>query len=444
MSSFTKSRREFLKKGATVGASLPLVLSANSYASILGANDRLNVAVVGVNGRGKALLQAASLLENTRITHICDVDSRALESGLKLAQEKTGKAAKGIKDYRKLLENKNLDAVLIATPDFWHAPMAIMAARAGKHVYVEKPCSHNPHEGELLIKTQLDTNRVIQMGNQQRSARTSMEAIQMIREGVIGRAYYGKSWYANTRGPIGRGKVADVPKWLDYELWQGPVPRRPFKDNLIHYNWHWFWHYGTGETCNNATHELDICRWALDVDYPTRVTSSGGRYHYDDDWEFYDTQNVSFEYGGGKTITWEGLSCNGLSRYNRGRGAIIQGTEGSILLDRNGYIHYDKKGKVIKEVKEKVKSATTDTVGAGGLDGYHMQNFADAIRKGVQQRSPIDEGHKSVLMCHLGNIAQRMETSLRLDPTNGHILDNPAAMRLWSREYEPGWEPKTW
>ena len=238
------------------------------------------------------------------------------------------------------------------------------------------------------------------------------------------------------------GKETAVPGWLDWELWQGPAPRRKFKNNIVHYNWHWFWNWGTGEINNNGTHEMDICRWALGVEYPVRVSSSGGRFHFKDDWEFYDTQIANFEFEGGKMITWEGMSCNSYKINGLGRGATIHGTKGTILLIRNYYHAFDLKGKKIKEQYEKQKSATTNTVGAGGLDGYHMNNFMNAIRVGEKQNSPIVEGHKSNLMCHLGNISQKLGRTLQTDAKSGRILKDKEAMQMWGREYEKGWEPK--
>ena len=434
------SRRNFMKSSALAAAGLPLAMSAQSYKDIIGANDRMNVAVVGMKGRGQALAKAIANVDNSRIRYICEVDSEVMERALGQVKEWTGKKAKGEKDIRKVLEDKNVDAILIAAPDHWHAPMALMALKAGKNVYVEKPCGHNPQEGEMLVEAQKKYGHIVQMGNQQRSAPTSIEAVQMIREGAIGTPYFGKAWYSNTRGSIGKGKAVPVPAHLDYDLWQGPAPRKPYQDNLIHYNWHWFWHWGTGEICNNACHEVDVCRWALGVDYPIRVTSAGGRYQFNDDWEFYDTQVASWDFDDNKTITWEGHSCNGIMHHNRGRGALIRGTEGSILLDRNGYIYYDKRGKVVKEAKEQAPSATTNTVGAGALDTYHMKNFAAAIRVGEKQNSHILEGHKSVVMCHLGNIAHEHGGMIAVNPKNGRIKDNPKAMKMWGREYEPGWE----
>ena len=434
------NRRSFVKKSAAGAVGLSMAFSAKSYASILGANDRLNFAAVGVHGRGKALIAAVAATKNSSLSAICDVDKREFDITGKLVNEKFGKQPDTYTDIRKLLEKDDIDAILIATPEHWHAPMALMGVQAGKHVYVEKPCSHNPQEGEMLVEAQKKFGKVIQMGNQQRSAPTSQQAIKDIREGLIGKAYYGKAWYSNNRKSIGVGKSVPVPEWLDWELWQGPAPRMDYKDNYVHYNWHWFWNWGTGEINNNGTHEIDICRWALGVDFPKTVASSGGRFHFDDDWEFYDTQIVNYEFEGGKMISWEGRSCNGFHQYKRGRGATIHGTEGTVMLDRNGYVAYDLSGKVIKEMKEEAESATTDTVGAGNLDALHMRNFAGAIREGEKQNSPIDEGHVTNLLCHLGNISQKVGRVLQTDTSDGKIKKDKGAMKYWSREYASGWE----
>lgn len=436
------SRKDFIKQMALGGAGLTLGLSAKSYGNIIGANEQLNFAVVGLNGRGKAHMRAINQTPNANLTHLCDVDSRVLQEAQKMASSDLGINAETEIDFRNLLDNSDVDVITIATPDHWHAPMTLMGVDADKHVYVEKPCSHNPHEGELLIQAQQKhSDLVIQMGNQQRSAPTSIQAIQDIQEGIIGEPYLGKAWYSNRRGPIGSAANAPVPEWLNWELWQGPAPREAFEDIWVHYNWHWNWNWGTGEINNNGTHEIDICRWALGVDYPIRVTSSGGRYHYNDAWEFYDTQVANFEFEDDKMITWEGKSCNPFEYHDRGRGATIHGTKGTVLLDRNGYYAWDLEGKQVKQLTEKEKSATTDTVGAGNLDVLHMINFVDAIQTGAEQHSPINEGHKSNLLCHLGNIAQENGGALETDPRDGKITDNSKAMKMWSREYAQGWKP---
>lgn len=211
----------------------------------------------------------------------------------------------------------------------------------------------------------------------------------------------------------------------------------------IHYNWHWFWHWGTGEALNNGTHEVDICRWALAVDWPTRVTSNGGRYHFEDDWETPDTQVINWDFADRKTISWEGRSCNKYPVEGLERGAMVYGTKGAVLLDTNNYTVFDEKKKVVKEIKEKAEADLTNTVSSTGmrLDQLHFVNFLEAIRTGKALNSPITEGHKSVTMLHLGNIAWRVGRELHCDPANGHILKDSQAMKLWRREYERGWAP---
>lgn len=437
----TTSRRGFIKKTAVTGTGLAMGFSAKSYNRILGANDRINFGFAGLNGRGNALMAAVKETTNAEIVALCDVDSKVLEKVKGKAKEKMGASTTAYKDYRKMLASKDIDAFAIATPDHWHAPMAIDGVKAGKHVYVEKPCCHNPAEGELLVKAQQKYGMQVQMGNQQRSGAVTQQAIQLIHEGLLGEVYHGKAWYANTRGSIGRGKIVDVPEHLDWDLFQGPAPRVHYRDNLVHYNWHWFWNWGTGESNNNGTHEMDICRWALGVEYPIKTNSSGGRFQFKDDWQFYDTQIVNFEFPGNKMITWEGRSCNGLNFRGRGRGVTIHGTKGSMLIDRNGYIHYDLKGKVIEEVKEQKASATTNTVGRGSLDDLHMANLCNGIRKGEMLNSPIEDGNKSNLMPHLANIAQECNAIIHTDPDTGHIIGHKKAQSMWARDYEPGWEP---
>jgi len=313
--------------------------------------------------------------------------------------------------------------------------------QAGKHVYVEKPCGHNAREGELLVEAQRKHQRVVQMGTQQRSAPRSIDVVQAIKEGAIGQPYLGRAWYANTRATIGRGKVAPVPANLDYELWQGPAPHTPYHDNVVHYNWHWFHRWGTGEICNNGTHEIDIARWALGVSYPTRVTSVGGRYHFADDWEFPDTQEACFEFAGGKTIIWQGQSCNGLNTYGRERGTAILGTGGSVVMDRDGYTIYDLKEKVVKSSLAAHAGDGLNISADDDMTALHIDNFVDATRSGVALHQPIEEGAKSVLLGHLGNIAQSTGRALRVDATSGRITGDEEAMKLWQREYAAGWAP---
>lgn len=441
MSTSNVSRRDFIKKTALVGAGLGLASSFSvAKGSVLGANDRVNVAVMAARSRAAVLARTFAEVRGTHVKSIFDVDNRPLAGLAATVAEKQGRRPETGTDFRRALEDPDVDALVIAAPDHWHAAATVMALKAGKHVYVEKPGSHNPGEAELIVNAQKRYNKVVQMGNQQRSAPESIQAMRDIAEGIIGEPYYAKAFYANPRDTIGRGRIAPVPDWLDYELWQGPAPRTPYRDNIIHYNWHWFWKWGTGEALNNGTHEYDIARWALGVTYPKRISSMGGRYHFDDDWEFYDTQNVNFEFPGGKMINWEGRSANGFQFYERGRGTTIHGTKGTILIDRTGYIVYDLENKEIKRVKVAEPTDQLDTVGGGDMTDLHIDNFAKAITRGEKLASPIDEGQISVIALHLANISNYVGRSLNLNPLNGRIIGDSEAMSMWNRRYEPGWE----
>ncbi|MGB2867592.1 MAG: Gfo/Idh/MocA family oxidoreductase [Bacteroidota bacterium] len=436
-----RSRRAFLKNVAIGTAGLAVGLNARSYSRIIGANNRINFAVIGLHGRGYAHMESIRANKDTGLTYVCDVDARDLDKFAMESGKKFGQTPTKVKDFRRLLESKDVDVITIATPEHWHAPMAIMGLQAGKHVYVEKPCSHNPREGELLVQAQKKYGKLVQMGNQQRSSPHTIEIIKKIKDGLIGRAYFGKGWYDNTRKSIGIGKVVPVPEYLDWDLWQGPAPRRPYKDNIHPYNWHWFWHWGTGETLNNGTHEVDLCRWALGVDYPKRITSSGGRYHFKDDWEFYDTLVTSYEYDD-VMITWESMSCQGKQYYNRGRGVTIHGTEGTVLIDRGGYEVYTLDDKKIEEFHIKNDSTTQDLLSADSMTDDHFRNLVNAIRDGENLHSPIEEGNISVTILQLSNLAWKFNRTLTLNQQDGHIVGDPKAMELWGREYEKGWEPK--
>lgn len=433
------TRREFVTGLAASG--LAAGATAKSYARIAGANDRLNFAVIGLNSRAYAHL--SSLRANkaaARITHVCDVDATILSKFAAATEKEMGEAAAAERDFRKILQNKDVDAITIATPDHWHAPMAIAGLQAGKHVYVEKPCSHNPAEGALLVAAQKKYGKLVQMGTQQRSSRHTIEAIERIRAGEIGRPYMAKAWYSNTRKTIGQGKEAAVPATLDWDLWQGPAPHTPYRDNVHPYNWHWFRNWGTGETLNNGTHEVDVCRWALGVDFPKRVTASGGRYQFQDDWQFYDTLVTSFEYDD-KMLTWEGKSCQGMRYYGRDRGSAILGTTGTVVVDRGGYEIYDLNGKKTSEKKAGEAESSADLVGRDSMTDNHFANFVDGVRKGAKLNAPIEVGNVAVTMLQISNIAWIKQREMHLDAKDGKILNDAEAMKLWDRDYEKGWEP---
>jgi predicted dehydrogenase len=382
-----------------------------------------------------SLARTFSGTPGVQVKYLCEADANRLSAGLKSFKSFAGDLDYEVhttRDFRDILGDPEVDAFVCAAPNHWHAPASIMACNAGKHVYVEKPCSHNPWEGEMLVKAARKNNRCVQMGNQRRSGEAQQEAIKMIHEGLLGRVYYSRSWYANLRGDIGKGTPADVPPNIDYELWQGPAPRQPFTSNRLHYNWHWVWHYGNGELGNNGIHSIDLSRWGLQVDYPIRAISSGGRYRFDDDQQTADTHIVSFEFEDDKQIIWEGLSCNRMGMDGGAFGVSFHGEKGNIKYDSWGYSLHDEKGREQKRVDGQA------------ADAAHIANFVEAIRTDNPSmlNSEIEEGHKSTMLCHLGNIAHRTGDALVCDPSNGHVIGNEEAMKLWKRDYEPGWEPE--
>jgi predicted dehydrogenase len=439
------SRKEFLKKASIGSAGLALGtfgMTAKSYSNILGANDRVNFAIIGLHSQGKVHIKAISKMPNARIKYLCDVDSRILKNSASMAKKLTGQTIETNTDFRRLLEKEDLDAISIVTPDHWHTPMTILGVKSGKHVYVEKPCSHNPAEGKMLIRAQQKyPELLIQMGNEERSDPVIIEAIQLIDNGIIGRPYFAKAWYDNDRKSIGFGTPSPVPDELDWNLWQGPAPRRDYESIWVPYNWHWFWNWGTGEICNNGIHELEVCRWALGVNHPTKVNSSGGRYAYNDDWQFYDTQVASFEFDEKKMISWEGRSCNPFPSNNHSRGSLIFGTKGSILITRNEYIVYNMDNEVVKKKKNKNTSNGVKIVGSVYLEMLHLMNFVEAIKGKEAPNEPIQMGASTTLLCHLGNIAQATGRTLNINRASGKIENDSEAMDLWGREYEPGWKP---
>ena len=422
-------RRKFLGNSAAGSAAVGLGLSAARANGSESPNEKIIVGIMGLR-RGRRLASLFAEQPNVEIRYVCDVDSLRAEVCAEDISSADGKKPQAITDFRRILDDKQVDALVCAAPNHWHAPATIFGCSADKHVYVEKPCSHNPYEGELMVQAARKYNRAVQVGTQRRSSEGIRHAIAKLHEGVIGRVYLVRCWYDSTRGSIGLGKLVNVPPHIDYDLWQGPAPRRPYRDNVVHYKWHWRWHWGNGELGNNGVHSLDLARWGMNVDFPIRVTSSGGRYHFEDDQETPDTHTVCYEFEGRRSITWQGMSCN-----KHGSGFVtFYGDQGSLELSGNGsHTTFDRSDKKIEEV---------DGVSHGLTE--HITNFLQAIRenKPLELSAKVLDGHKSALLCHLGNIAHRTGRALNCASENGHILNDQQAMDLWSREYDQAFEPK--
>lgn len=444
----SSNRRDFLKK-VTAGAagvavsSSAMGMSARSYGRIIGANERINVAIIGLGRRLGAYVEPfAQKDNNVELAYLCDVMKNQRENAAKRFSEKLDYKPKLENDIRKVIDDKNVDAIMNATPDHWHAPGAIMAIKGGKHVYVEKPCSHNMNESELLVAAQKKYNKVVQMGNQQRSSDHTISIIKEIHDGIIGTPYKALAFYTNTRGEVPVQKKTAVREGLDWELFQGPAPRREYTEETWNYNWHWYgWDYGTGETGNNATHELDVARWALQVEYPTRVDVQAEKRHFvNDGWEMYDTMFATFNFGNNTVINWDGKSRNGYDTYGGGRGTIIYGSEGSVFIDRGKYILYDRNGKMIKDNKSSSNEAGTALGGGGDMTTSHVVNWFDTIRGKGKLNSHIAEGVISQAMVHYSNVVYRIGKGFDIDDVSGRMYDRDA-MKLWGRDYAPGWKP---
>ncbi|QIF00860.1 Gfo/Idh/MocA family oxidoreductase [Roseimicrobium sp. ORNL1] len=422
------NRRTLLTQGTAAGAAVAL----SSFNIVRGAEQpgkKLKVAVVAL-GRGMGHVSALLTLPDVEIAYLAEVDPKRLERGLKVVADKQQVSCQGVRDFRKILEDKSVDAVFIATPNFWHTPMALMAMQAGKHVYVEKPGSQNPREAEMIVEASKKYNRLVQMGNQRRT--WMKDAIDALHGGAIGEAKFGRATYYNKRKAVGvPGELAASPD-LDMDMWQGPVPDERDMKPFVHYDWHWLWHWGNGELGNNGIHTLDILRWGLKVNYPERITYLGNRYWFDDKQETPDTGTAVYDCGK-VGFEWVQSSCHQRSAEKSIGEIVFYGDKGTMGISRDTWTTYDLAG------AETGKGKST----AKGGDPAHIGNFLDAIRGNAKLNSPIDEGQKSTMLCHLGNIAYRTNTVVRCDPKTGKVLDNAGAEKLWGRpEYRKGWDVK--
>lgn len=425
----TLSRRDFLQTSTLAAAA---ALATHVHAGDQPAQSSSEVVNCGVMGLGRGLQHALRIVESNkqaRLMYLCDVDKKRIDAAMKSIEGKDKEAKPNlVQDFRRMLDDKSLDAVFIATCNHWHAPAAILACKAGKHVYVEKPGSHNAREGELMVAAARKYKRVVQLGNQRRTWPAMREAIEKLHAGAIGKVRYARCTYLSDRGPIGKGKPAAIPEDLDWTLWQGPAPDREYLDNIVHYNWHWRWHWGGGELANNGPHALDIARWGLNVDYPYQISHVAGRYHFDDDQETPDTGVVTYDFGH-CGLSWDYSSCH--AHRDEPRPMVhFEGETGALHIHGSpSYQFFDKQGK------------PTEAGKSDGGEGDHIRNFLTCIRTGETPNSEIEVGQRSVLLCHLGNIAYRTGRVINFDPETKKIIGDADAMKLWSREYRPGFEP---
>ena len=405
---------------------------ATAARPILGANDRINIGIIGLGGRGTAHMGAYSGIGTCMVTGLCDVNQAARERGVALIQKRSGNKPKEYADMRKMFDDKDIDAVSMATPNHWHALGTIWAVQAGKDVYVEKPASHNIFEGRKMVEVARKYKRMVQVGSQSRSKPHMIKAAQLLKDGVIGKVYLSKGLCFKRRKSIGHTPVEPVPAGINWDLFLGPAPMREFTMNRFRYNWHWFWDTGNGDIGNQGIHEMDIARWGLGVDLPTTVVSTGGKYVYEDDQETPNTQIATFNYGGTEVMfEVRGIITGGESglepRGGNTIGNLFFGGDGWMALSGGGFTVY--KGEN-REVAMEEKATRSDT-------SEHMQNFLAAVksRKHEDLNADVEIGLKSVALVHLANISYRLGRAVKFDPATWSFGNDSEANKLLTREY---------
>jgi predicted dehydrogenase len=425
------TRRDFMKGTATVAAGAAVGLGAlrRSTASWAGANDRIRMAVVGVHGQGKGHLNGFSQIEGVEVATICDIDESLWEPRAKeYFTDKGLKKPSFEADIRKVLEDKNINAISIATPNHWHSLATIWACQAGKDVYCEKPLSHEVMEGRRVIQAAAKYDRIVQHGTQIRSSLGIIEAIQKLREGIIGEVYMARGLCYKNRDTIGKMQDSTPPAGVHYDIWLGPAAERPFRENRFHYNWHWYWDLGNGDIGNQGIHQMDIARWGLGVGLPKHVSASGGKFLFDDDKEVPNVLSASFNYPEegkmGKLLCFEVRPWITNDENGASIGVLFYGSDGYMVID--SYDHYQ-----VYLGKEKKPGPTRNE------GGDHKRNFIEAVRAHDKKilHAPPEEGHPSAALCHLANISYRLKRDLVFDPATETVTGDEEANKMLTRNY---------
>ena len=432
-------RRTFVK-GATAGAvGTGLAFStqtAAGYSRILGANEKIVVGFVGTGGMGRSNLKDFLKMPEVDVAAVCDVFQGNLDQALKMTDGK----ATGLKDFRQIIDRKDVDVVVVSTPDHWHALPMIYACDAGKDVYVEKPASLTIHEGRRMVEAARRNKRVVQVGTQQRSGKHFQHAAELVRTGKIGKVSYVRAWnFANQlQEGIGNPPDTEPIAGLDWDMWLGPAPKVPYNKNRALYTFRWFWDYAGGKLTDWGVHLLDVVQWAMGVEYPQAVTASGGKFHLKDNRETPDTLLVTYEYPG-FLCTYENRECNGTPLNGKEYGIMFHGTDGTLFIDRDGFeIIPDQrrdKDKKMVNLMEPMKEANSNEQHL-----THVRNFFDCVKSREMPASDIEIAHRSTSTCHLGNIALRTNSKVMWDGKKEEIIGNAAASRLLSKEYRKPWK----
>ena len=412
-------------------------LGTTALSAVASPNDTVRIACVGLNGRGKSHMQAFTSLPNVDLVALCDVDDAVMAKASKFVTEKRGKAPVAYSDLRKLLEDKSIDAISIATPNHLHTLQMVWACEAGKDVYVEKPCSHDMFEAKQIVGAARKYNRIVQQGSQSRSNLALQEAVQKMRDGVIGDVYHARGLCYKWRNTIGRKPDEAAPAGVDYDLWLGPAPKRAFSQNRFHYNWHWNWEYGNGDLGNQGIHEVDIARWGLGVKYPTKVSAIGGHFMFDDDQDTPHTLAASFEFNeGGKkkmmTFDVRHWVTNQEADIHEFDKSVKSNSIGNLFYGSNGYLAIDGYTKYWSYLGKEQEAGPARKDG-----GDHFANFITAVRSRNrgELNAEIEEGAVSTTLVHLANISYKVGRSIHFDAASYSCTGDKEATAMFRREY---------
>lgn len=412
---------------------LPLTLAATAARRAVAASDKITIALMGVRGRGRSLTAAFCAQQDVNVAYVCDIDENVVEGAYKIIEGSGRKRPPLVKDIRRCLEDKSVDAIVMGTPLHWHAPGTILACDAGKDVYVEKPVSHNIREGRLMVDAARRNKRIVQVGSQLPSLPVTQAFHDYVQSGKLGRVLMAKVWNVQLRRNIGHKQDEAVPAGIDYETWTGPLPKMPFNRNRFHSTVNWHWHYGTGDIGNDGVHELDIARRALGVQMPTVISGMGRKMYFDDDQQTPDTMNITYEFGD-KLIFYEQRLWNPYGLEECDNGVAVYGDQavaqfGHFRGREWGYRVFDAKSKEV-HAEQHDKSS---------IDAPHARNFLDAMRSRSKPRVEIEEGHWATSLAHLGNIVARTGRAIRFDPKTETVTGDAQANAMVKREYRAHW-----
>lgn len=432
------NRRDFLAQ-STTAATLALAAKLQADEKPAAPNDRITIAAIGVKGRGGHVLSSFASRSNVDVKYICDIDDTVLGQRTEQTEKSTGRKPEMIKDFRRALEDPAVNAVMIGTPEHWHAIPTIMACQAGKDVYVEKPDGHNILESRTMVEAQRKYKRVVQLGTQSRSGQHFHDAMAYLASGAIGKALFAKAWESGKQGSIGKPADSDPPAGVDYDFWLGPAPKRPFNVRRFHGNWRWFFDYGTGDLGNDGVHRLDVARWAFDTALAAKnepalghvqaVSAHGAKCYFDDLQEWPDNYLATYDFGQGRLLTYEMRIWSPYPLHGETEGAAVYGDEGYVVLGNDGWRAYGPKDKLIRDEK-----------GSYGNDIAHVENFLTCMQTRDKPNADLETvGHYSSMLCHLGNAAWRAQQTLHFDLEKFQFVEEAGNKYLTRPEYRKPW-----